>query len=304
MDSIISVLQNGWRYLTLIRITDLLDIAIMSFAIYKLLSLVRSTRAENILKGIVIFILALWLSSLLNLRGINYIMSYVVEWGVLALFIVFQPELRRGLEQLGSRNIRLLRILAPQQQSSELERAIDQTVLACTEMSKSRTGVLIVFERKILLNEVLRSGTTLDAAVSSELLKNIFFVKAPMHDGAVIIRNGRIGGAGCMLPLSKNVNLSRDLGMRHRAGIGMSENSDAVVVIVSEETGSISVAINGMLKLHLRGHRRDAQAASYAGNAGKAAEKRADACGGGRGAAPKEHMAAGSPAPEERGQRG
>lgn len=251
MDSIISVLQNGWRYLTLIRITDLLDIAIMSFAIYKLLSLVRSTRAENILKGIVIFILALWLSSLLNLRGINYIMSYVVEWGVLALFIVFQPELRRGLEQLGSRNIRLLRILAPQQQSSELERAIDQTVLACTEMSKSRTGVLIVFERKILLNEVLRSGTTLDAAVSSELLKNIFFVKAPMHDGAVIIRNGRIGGAGCMLPLSKNVNLSRDLGMRHRAGIGMSENSDAVVVIVSEETGSISVAIGGMLKRHL-----------------------------------------------------
>ena len=251
MDSIISVLQNGWRYLTLIRITDLLDIAIMSFAIYKLLSLVRSTRAENILKGIVIFILALWLSSLLNLRGINYIMSYVVEWGVLALFIVFQPALRRGLEQLGSRNIRLLRILAPQQQSSELERAIDQTVLACTEMSKSRTGVLIVFERKILLNEVLRSGTTLDAAVSSELLKNIFFVKAPMHDGAVIIRNGRIGGAGCMLPLSKNVNLSRDLGMRHRAGIGMSENSDAVVVIVSEETGSISVAIGGMLKRHL-----------------------------------------------------
>ena len=251
MDSIISVLQNGWRYLTLIRITDLLDIAIMSFAIYKLLSLVRSTRAENILKGIVIFILALWLSSLLNLRGINYIMSYVVEWGVLALFIVFQPELRRGLEQLGSRNIRLLRIFAPQQQSSELERAIDQTVLACTEMSKSRTGVLIVFERKILLNEVLRSGTTLDAAVSSELLKNIFFVKAPMHDGAVIIRNGRIGGAGCMLPLSKNVNLSRDLGMRHRAGIGMSENSDAVVVIVSEETGSISVAIGGMLKRHL-----------------------------------------------------
>ena len=251
MDSIISVLQNGWRYLTLIRITDLLDIAIMSFAIYKLLSLVRSTRAENILKGIVIFILALWLSSLLNLRGINYIMSYVVDWGVLALFIVFQPELRRGLEQLGSRNIRLLRILAPQQQSSELERAIDQTVLACTEMSKSRTGVLIVFERKILLNEVLRSGTTLDAAVSSELLKNIFFVKAPMHDGAVIIRNGRIGGAGCMLPLSKNVNLSRDLGMRHRAGIGMSENSDAVVVIVSEETGSISVAIGGMLKRHL-----------------------------------------------------
>ena len=240
MDSIISVLQSAWRYIMLVRITDVLDVAIMSFAIYKLLSL-----------GIVIFIVALWLSSLLNLRGINYILSYVVEWGVLALFIVFQPELRRGLEQLGSKNIRLVRLLSPEQHSTELEKAIDQTVLACMEMSKTRTGVLIVFERSMMLNDMLRSGTTLDAAVSSELLKNIFFVKAPMHDGAVIIRNGRILGAGCMLPLSKNVNLSRDLGMRHRAGIGMSENSDAVVVIVSEETGSISVAIGGMLKRHL-----------------------------------------------------
>ena len=196
MDSIISVLENIWRYLTLIRITDVLDISIMSFAIYKLLSLVRSTRAENILKGIVIFILALWLSSLLNLRGINYILSYVVEWGVLALFVVFQPELRRGLEQLGSKNIRLLRFLTPEQRSTELEKAIDQTVVACTEMSRSRTGVLIVFERSLVLNDMLRSGTELDARVSSELLKNIFVVKAPINDGAVIIRNGRILGAG------------------------------------------------------------------------------------------------------------
>lgn len=143
MDSIISVLENIWRYLTLIRITDVLDISIMSFAIYKLLSLVRSTRAENILKGIVIFILALWLSSLLNLRGINYILSYVVEWGVLALFVVFQPELRRGLEQLGSKNIRLLRFLTPEQRSTELEKAIDQTVVACTEMSRSVRACLL-----------------------------------------------------------------------------------------------------------------------------------------------------------------
>ena len=133
-----------------------------------------------------------------------------------------------------------------------MEQTIGQTVLACTEMSQSRTGALIVFEREILLDDMVRSGTVLDASVSSELLKNIFFVKAPMHDGAVIVRNGRVLGAGCMLPLSKNVNLSRDLGMRHRAGIGMSENSDAVVVIVSEETGSISVAIGGMLKRHLK----------------------------------------------------
>ena len=251
MDAILAVLEKAGRYLLTIRITDLLDIAIMAYLVYKLLSLVKSTRAANILKGVAIFLAALWLSSVLELRSVNYLLSHMVSVGVLALMILFQPELRQILEQIGSKNIRLLRVFAPEQQVSEMEQAIDQTVRACTEMSKSRTGVLIVFERKILLNDMVRSGTTLDASVSSELLKNIFFVKAPMHDGAVIIRRGRILGAGCMLPLSKNVNLSRDLGMRHRAGIGMSENSDAVVVIVSEETGSISVAIGGMLKRHL-----------------------------------------------------
>ena len=251
MDAILAVLEKAGRYLLTIRITDLLDIAIMAYLVYKLLSLVKSTRAANILKGVAIFLAALWLSSVLELRSVNYLLSHMVSVGVLALMILFQPELRQILEQIGSKNIRLLRVFAPEQQVSEMEQTIDQTVMACTEMSKSRTGVLIVFERKILLNDMVRSGTTLDASVSSELLKNIFFVKAPMHDGAVIIRRGRILGAGCMLPLSKNVNLSRDLGMRHRAGIGMSENSDAVVVIVSEETGSISVAIGGMLKRHL-----------------------------------------------------
>ena len=224
MEAIVSVLERAGRYLSLIRPMDVLDVAIIAYLVYKILCLVRSTRAENILKGVAIFLVALWLSSpaALNLRGVNYILSHMVEWGVLALIILFQPEIRQLLEKVGSRNIRLLRIFQPEQQSTELERAIDQTVAACTDMAKTRTGVLIVF-----------------------------FVKAPMHDGAVIIRQGRILGAGCMLPLSKNVNLSRDLGMRHRAGIGMSENSDAVVVIVSEETGSISVAIGGMLKRHL-----------------------------------------------------
>ena len=252
MEKILSVLENIKGYLPLIRLADLLDVAIVAYLVYKLLSLVKSTRAANILKGVAIFLAALWLSSKLNLRVVNYILSHMVEWGVLALIIVFQPEIRRILEQLGSKNIRLLRTLAPEKELPELERAIDQTVLACTEMSQSRTGALIVFERENLLDDMVRSGTVLDAAVSSELLKNIFFVKAPMHDGAVIVRNGRVLGAGCMLPLSKNVNLSRELGMRHRAGIGMSENADAVVVIVSEETGSISVAIGGMLKRHLK----------------------------------------------------
>ena len=251
METVLAFLEKIGNYLVLVRFTDILDVVIIAFLVYKLLDLVKSTRAENILKGVVMFLLALWLSEIFHLNGIAYILGNMVQVGILALIILFQPEIRQLLEKVGSRNIRLLRIFQPEQQSTELERAIDQTVAACTDMAKTRTGVLIVFERKLLLDEIVRSGTTLDAAVSSELLKNIFFVKAPMHDGAVIIRQGRILGAGCMLPLSKNVNLSRDLGMRHRAGIGMSENSDAVVVIVSEETGSISVAIGGMLKRHL-----------------------------------------------------
>ena len=233
-----------------LQISDFLDIAIMAFMLYKVLILVQSTKAASLLKGLFIFMAALFLSSLLELNGIYYILSSMVDIGVITLIILFQPELRRILEQVGSR--RFMAFLTHTDTGSTIERTIDQTVLACEDMSQSRTGVLIVFEREMLLDDLVRSGTVLDAAVSSELLKNIFFVKAPMHDGAVIVRNGRVLGAGCMLPLSKNVNLSRDLGMRHRAGIGMSENSDAVVVIVSEETGSISVAIGGMLKRHLK----------------------------------------------------
>ncbi len=251
MDSVLSVLESIGRYLRLIRLHDVLDVAIIAFAVYKLIPLIKRTRAGNLIKGVVMFLVALGLSYALKLQGVNYILSHILEIGVLALVILFQPELRQLLETMGSRNINLLQILAPEHAKTEMEQAISQTVVACTELSRSRTGVLIVFERKFVLDELVRSGTVLDAAVSSELLKNIFFIKAPMHDGAVIIRNGRILGAGCMLPLSRNVNLSRDLGMRHRAGIGMSENSDAVVVIVSEETGSISVALGGMLKRHL-----------------------------------------------------
>lgn len=239
------------RYLMTFKVSDILDILIMSMVIYKLLTLVKTSRVANLLKGVFIFLAILWLSTFLNLHGISYLMGKMVEWGVLALIILFQPEIRRVLEQVGSRKLNLLGLFSHGEAVNVMEHTIGQTVLACTEMSKSRTGALIVFEREILLDDMVRSGTVLDAAVSSELLKNIFFVKAPMHDGAVIVRHGRLLGAGCMLPLSKNVNLSRDLGMRHRAGIGMSENSDAVVVIVSEETGTISVAIGGMLKRHL-----------------------------------------------------
>ena len=194
-----------------------------------------------------IFLLALGLLTALDLRAVKYILSHVVDWGILALSILFQPEIRQILERLGSKNLRLMRVLRSEEEITEVEKAIDQTVMACSEMSRTRTGVLMVFERNINLDDIVRTGTELDCEVVCELLKNIFFVKAPMHDGAVIVRHGRIVGGGCMLPLSKNVNLSRDLGMRHRAGIGMSENSDAIVVIVSEETGIISMAKNGVL---------------------------------------------------------
>ena len=246
MEAIKTALERSLNLLATMGIADIIDILLVAYLIYKAIWFVRRTNSYNLAKGILVFLIVMLVANLFRLKMISYVLRKAAELGLIALVILFQPELRRLLERMGSS------FSASRSQSgTEMESAIAHTVLACTEMSKSRTGVLIVFERKILLNEVLRSGTTLDAAVSSELLKNIFFVKAPMHDGAVIIRNGRIGGAGCMLPLSKNVNLSRDLGMRHRAGIGMSENSDAVVVIVSEETGSISVAIGGMLKRHL-----------------------------------------------------
>ena len=242
--------QEEIPFMATIRVSDLIDIAILAFLIYHIFWFMRKTSSGRVLKGIMVLILTMWLASAIQLTATSWLLNRVVEWGILVLVILFQPEIRRVLEQMGSR--RFIAFFTHAETGNTMDTTIGQTVLACSEMSQSRTGALIVFEREILLDDMVRSGTVLDASVSSELLKNIFFVKAPMHDGAVIIRNGRVLGAGCMLPLSKNVNLSRDLGMRHRAGIGMSENSDAVVVIVSEETGSISVAIGGMLKRHLK----------------------------------------------------
>ena len=251
MEIVMTILEGTLRYVLTLKLSDYLDIALMAYGLYWLLKLVGDTKVERLGKGVIIFLFSLWLSHIFHLNGIYFILSHVVSLGVLALVVLFQPEIRRLLEQIGSSRLRSFNPFAKAQQVTAIESAIAQTVLACTEMSKSRTGVLIVFERDILLDHIARTGTIVDAQVSSELLKNIFFVKAAMHDGAVIIREGRLLAGGCMLPLSKNVNLSRDLGMRHRAGIGMSENSDAVVVIVSEETGAISVAIGGLLKRHL-----------------------------------------------------
>ena len=251
MEVLTNVIERASSFVLSLELWDLLDILVIAYLVYRLLLLVRRTNTSRLLKGVLVVIIALWLSAG-RLRALNFLLNYIVEWGVVALLVLFQPEIRRVLEQVGSSSLPFLQFFSkPRVDRQTIEQAISQTVSACGDMSKSRTGALIVFERHNQLDEMLRSGTKLDAEVSSELLKNIFFVKAPMHDGAVIIREGRVLGAGCMLPLSRNVNLSRDLGMRHRAGIGMSENSDAVVVLVSEETGSISVAVGGMLKRHL-----------------------------------------------------
>ncbi len=233
-----------------LRPADLLDIAILSFLIYRLLWMLRKSSSGRVLRGILILLLAMWASSYIMLTATSFLLSRVVEWGILVLVILFQPELRRMLERVGSGRLGGL-FSAGKGSPMDLNNAISETVEAYTSLSHDRVGALMVFERENLLDDVIKTGTALDCAVSSELLKNLFWNKAPLHDGAVIVRNGRIVGAGCMLPLSGNVNLSRDLGMRHRAGIGMSEHSDSVVVIVSEETGSISAAVGGMLKRHL-----------------------------------------------------
>ena len=233
-----------------LRLWDVADIAILSFLIYKLLWMLRKSSSGRVLRGILMLMLAMWISSAIPLTATSFLLNRVVEWGILVLVILFQPELRRFLERVGSSRLGLV-FTSNKADPMDLESAITETTAAYTDMSRDKVGALMVFERQNLLDDVIKTGTALDCAVSSELLKNIFWNKAPLHDGAVIVRDGRIVGAGCMLPLSGNVNLSRDLGMRHRAGIGMSEHSDAVVVIVSEETGSISAAVGGMLKRHL-----------------------------------------------------
>ena len=243
------IIAQGLEMVKLIRLADIVDILIISFLIYHLFRFIRRSRTGQVAKAILIIIVAMSLANLFNLGVVSFFLNYVVELGIIALVIIFQPEIRRFLERMGSGRIKEL--FVTESHSDETENAICETVEAYTSMSRDKVGALMVFERKTVLDDILKTGTELDAKISAELLKNLFWNKAPLHDGAVIVRNGRIVGAGCMLPMSGNVNLSRDLGMRHRAAIGISENSDAVVAIISEETGSVSVAIDGMLKRHL-----------------------------------------------------
>ena len=225
-----------WAKLTMlvstIRFSDIVDILIVAYLIYNVIMLIRKTNSYRLAQGVLLILIALWLSGVLKLTMFNRILQKTVELGLIALVIIFQPELRRLLERMGSKA--LPRFGAKPLETLGMDNVISQTIAACTQLSATKTGALIVFERSVTLDEQMRSGTIINS-----------------HDGAVVIRDGRIAAAGCVLPLTSNTNLSPDLGTRHRAGIGMSEHSDAVIVIVSEETGGISIAVDGMLKRRL-----------------------------------------------------
>ncbi len=229
--------------------SDYLDIVLVALVLYMLLPLVRSTGATRILR-VVVFILAFaWVTELLNLHTMNFLINQVLAVGLIAIVVLFQPELRRMLDHLGS--VKIKQIFSSQPQETEMGPVVTQTVMACEVMSREHVGALIVFARTSVVDEYTKTGTAIDAQLSEQLLRNIFFPKAALHDGAAIIVEGRIAAAGCVLPLSESNRLHTDLGTRHRAAVGMSEISDAVVVVVSEETGDISVALGGMLKRHL-----------------------------------------------------
>ena len=229
--------------------SDYLDIIVVAFLVYKLLPLLRTPHIMRIAKTVIALLIVAWITGVAKLYTVNWLLNQFLAVGLLAFIVLFQPELRRMLDHLG--NVKFTNLFSTSRPVQEMEAVITQTVRACEAMSREKVGALIVFARDQRLDEYAKTGTTIDAQVSDQLIRNIFFKNSPLHDGAMIIRDGRIASAGCVLPLSTNENLPPELGTRHRAGVGMSEATDAVVVIVSEENGSISVAAGGMLKRSL-----------------------------------------------------
>ena len=232
-----------------IRIWDIVDILIIAILIYRILSFMQKTSASSVIKGLLIILGVAWVSNLLNLNIISYLLRQVLQMGIIVVVILFQPEIRKMFERMGT--ARLSTLFRKRGKSEDIENVLQEVVAACSAMSSDYTGAIIVFERNVGLNDYAVTGINLDASVTSELLQSIFFNNSPLHDGALIIREDRVLAAACMLPLSTNYNLSKELGMRHKAGVGLSERSDAVVVMVSEQTGAISVAVDGMLKRNL-----------------------------------------------------
>lgn len=229
-------------------VTDVIDVAIVAFVVYKILNFIRETRAEQLVKGLFFLVAATFLSNVFNFYTLNWILEGTLTLGVIALIIVFQPELRRGLEYIGRSKI----IVKHGEISKERAKQISATIIKAVDyFSLNKVGALIIMEREISLNDIIETGTPIDAAISEEMMGAIFYDGAPLHDGAAVIRGDRLVAAGCVLPLTQNRTLSKDLGTRHRAGIGITEHSDAIALIVSEETGIISIAIDGKLSRFL-----------------------------------------------------
>lgn len=245
-----NIFERIFQTISLLKLSDYADILIVSILAYELIKFIKKSNSRRLLKGLLVIFVALQVSDLLNLHMIFYFLSNAMQVGILALIILFQPELRKVLEKFGGTSIRS-RIHHSLQDHQAMNMAILQTIEAVSDLSWSKTGALIIFEKYDSLEPIINTGTVINADVNAELLKNLFFNKAPLHDGAVVLTNGRITAAGCILPLSANQNISKELGTRHRAGLGMSENYDSISVIVSEETGAISLAQGGMLKRHL-----------------------------------------------------
>ena len=242
-------IQNFIQIVASMEWSDYLDILVVAYLIYRILPLIRTPNIMRIVRTVITLVLIAWITGELKLYTINWILNQFLAVGLLAFVILFQPELRRIVDHLGS--VRLRNFFGINRPVQEMDAVISQVVMACQTMSEEKVGALIVFSREQHLDEYFKTGTIIDGQVTEQLLRNIFFKNSPLHDGAMIIRDGRVAAAGCVLPLSTNPNIPRSLGTRHHAAVGMSEVSDAVVVIVSEETGTISVAAGGILKRHL-----------------------------------------------------
>ena len=246
-----AALDHAIRFLRVIELRDIVDILIVAVMVYLLMRAIRGTRAGQLLRGIAVAAAIYALSAIFHLNTVNYILNAIVQVALFAIIVIFQPELRKLLEQMG--RLKFLHYLGFSLEASpeDTEEVVRNIASAAADMAETRTGALIVIERGTRLGEYMNSGTQLDANVTAELLKNIFVPNTPLHDGAVIIRENKIITAGCVLPLTANTNLSSELGTRHRAALGLSETSDAVIVVVSEETGKISIAVNGSLTRNL-----------------------------------------------------
>lgn len=228
-----------------ITLFDIIDISIVAYLFYKLYYLIKETRAEQLIKGILVLVLSLQISGIMQFQVIHWILQRTMTLGIMALLIVFQPELRRALEQIGRTRLFVKNSGGPKKKN--VDAILSEVKAASLVMSKKKTGALIIFERGTGLNEIIRTGTYLDANLSRQLLINIFEPNTPLHDGAVIIRGDKIKAAGCFLPLTENEELNQEVGTRHRAALGMSEKSDSLALVISEETGQMSIAENGKL---------------------------------------------------------